>query len=205
MPNQFDPNEPPRYGVRTTDAAAASTPQTPPAPAPETPLAAPVAGTGSLSAPPPVDPTSGAAQTAGTSAAGARGAHGAGTSDAAGSSRLGLVAMVISIVVLVLSPIASAILGNALSPFAIFDSNGQPDYSAMDAAQSSPAMTAIALGATAHFLLGTALGVFALIAGFIAVRRNRGRSFGIVAVVFALLAPIVSYMVFATNLLATAL
>lgn len=187
MSNEFDPNKPPRYGVRTTDPAAAAPAQAPPLAPSESSLAAPAAGTGSSIAPPPVG-TDPAAPVTGVR-----------------SSRLGLVAMVASIVVLILSPIAAAILGNAMAPFALFDSNGQPDYSAIEAAQTAPELTAISLGLVAHILLGTALGLVALIAGVIAVRRNRGRSFGIVAVVFALLAPIVSYLVFATNLLAAAL
>ncbi|WP_431218427.1 hypothetical protein [Leifsonia xyli] len=54
-----------------------------------------------------------------------------------------------------------------------------------------------------QLLLGTLLGILALVLGIIAAATKRGRAFGVVAIVLAAAAPIVSFAVYAGALVAT--
>jgi hypothetical protein len=54
-----------------------------------------------------------------------------------------------------------------------------------------------------QILLGTVLGILALVLGIVAVATKRGRPFGVVAIIVAAAAPIVSFAVYAAALGAT--
>lgn len=103
------------------------------------------------------------------------------------STRLGLVAMLIGIGVFVLSLLASVGMGIAAAPYAV---NEGGNVSVMLSGNSGdPRETLLTFLALAHGGLGTLLGVWALVQGIIAIATRRGRTFGIVAVIVAFLAP----------------
>lgn len=119
------------------------------------------------------------------------------------SRALGITAMSIAIPLFVLSVIASVVVGTAAGPLASrtsssfsFDTN---DLTADQAAAFAP----VGLLMAVQLLLGTALGILALVLGIVAVATKRGRPFGVVAIIVAAAAPIVSFAVYAASLGAT--
>lgn len=89
---------------------------------------------------------------------------------------LGVVAMVVGFTVVVLSALVSVVNGIQL-----------------DAAHMSEAEAG---GLVLDFMFGTALGVWALVQGIVAVAVRRGRAFGTVAITLASAAPLLSIILF---------
>lgn len=111
------------------------------------------------------------------------------------SKTLGMVAFVAGVVVLLASPIVSAVTGATLGHLVQPGSGFAAGFAA--GSNSRDPQTIIAsLLIWAQFLLGSGLGIWALIQGIVAVRARRGRSWGIAAIVFAGVAPILSLIVF---------
>ncbi|RDV46273.1 hypothetical protein DOE76_03770 [Leifsonia sp. ku-ls] len=119
------------------------------------------------------------------------------------SRALGLTSMLIALPLFVLSVIASAIVGVTIGPFATRSATGfsynTGDLPASEAASIAP----VGLLMGAQLLVGTALGIFALVLGIVAVATKRGRPFGIVGIIVSVAAPIVSFAVYAITLAAS--
>ncbi|HEY2556152.1 MAG TPA: hypothetical protein VGI08_03520 [Diaminobutyricibacter sp.] len=100
-------------------------------------------------------------------------------------TKLGRVAMIMAIVVFVVSLIISVLVG-------MFGTTVFEYHTATSAGfRSSP--NQIALGFQGF--LGTIFGTWAVVQGIVAAAKNRGRTFGIVAIVVGASAPIVSVIV----------
>jgi hypothetical protein len=105
---------------------------------------------------------------------------------------LGRVATIMAIVVFALSLVTSVLVG-------LFGTTVFEYHTATSAGfRSSPNQAA--LGVQAFF--GTVFGTWAVVQGIVATAKNRGRSFGVVAIVVGASAPIVSVIVW--TLLGTA-
>ena len=110
------------------------------------------------------------------------------------TTRLGLVAMIAAIAVFVVSLILAGTLGSAAGPYSIRNAGGFNFQ--FNVGDPNPAINALAIGGLLHVLLGTGVGLWALIQGIVATATNRGRRFGIIAIVFAGLAPGLSLVLF---------
>jgi len=108
--------------------------------------------------------------------------------------RLGLVAMIAAIAVFVVSLILAGTLGFAAGPYSTRNPGGFNFH--FNVGDPNPTVNALAIGMLLHVFLGTGIGLWALIQGIVATASNRGRRFGIVAIVFAGLAPGLSLIVF---------
>ncbi len=106
------------------------------------------------------------------------------------SSRLGLVAMCIAIFVFVATIVVSILIGIGAAPFAVQDGSGFHYY--LEVGSSNPTESALAVAELVQGFAGTALGIWALVQGIVAVATRRGRRFGVVAIVLAALGPLVS-------------
>ncbi|WP_200935226.1 hypothetical protein [Leifsonia sp. Leaf336] len=116
---------------------------------------------------------------------------------------LGVVSMAIAIAVFALSIVASVIVGVHAGPlatrtptsFSFNTSDLTPDQAA--------AFAPIALLMGAQMLLGTLLGLTALVLGIVAAATKRGRAFGVVGIVVAAVAPIASFAAYSGALIGT--
>lgn len=114
-----------------------------------------------------------------------------------GTNTLGLIAFVAGIFVLVVSPIVSGIIGGSLGGYVTPGETFSQGFA--QGSSDASANPAIALGGLAmviQVILGTLIGVWAIVQGIIAIRLNRGRVFGILAIVFGAVAPVLSFIVF---------
>ncbi len=102
--------------------------------------------------------------------------------------------MLIGIGVFVLSLLTSVAMGSAAAPYAVRGSSGF--NVTLSAASGDPVESMLAMLAFVHIALGTAFGVWAIVQGIIAIATKRGRGFGIVAAVFAFLAPGLSLLIY---------
>ena len=118
------------------------------------------------------------------------------------TNRLGLIAMIAAITVFVVSIALAIILGSAAGPYSNRTSGGFNFH--FNVGDPNPTINALAIAMLLHVFLGTGIGLWALIQGIVATATKRGRRFGIVAIVFAGLAPGLSIVAFflsiATNL-----
>jgi hypothetical protein len=109
---------------------------------------------------------------------------------------LGIAALIISIVVFVVSLIWAADNGvammNALGP------NAGTDFgSGFEAGMALGADgAALSMGLILHVVLGTIVGVGAIVLGILAIALKRGRAQGVAAVVIAAIAPFVSLVAY---------
>ena len=110
------------------------------------------------------------------------------------TTRLGLVAMIAAIAVFVVSLILAGTLGSAAGPYSIRNDGGFSFQ--FNVGDPNPAINALAIAMLLHVLLGTGVGLWALIQGIVATATNRGRRFGIIAIVLAGLAPGLSLVLF---------
>jgi len=119
------------------------------------------------------------------------------------SRRMGVTALVLAAAVFVLSIVASVVVGMAAGPLATRTSTSfnfnTANLTEAQAEAFAPAGALMGL----QLLLGTAIGITALVLGIVAVATKRGRPFGIVAIVLAGAAPIVSFVVYGATLVAT--
>lgn len=118
------------------------------------------------------------------------------------SRRLGWVAMIVGLGVFMLSVIAALLMGFAAAPYAIAGPNGFNVNLSIN--PDDPVETTLAVLAFSHVVLGTGLGVWAIVQGIVAIATRRGRAFGVVAVIAAFLAPGVSLVVYLVTALANA-
>ena len=108
--------------------------------------------------------------------------------------RLGLVAMIAALAVFVVSLVLAGTLGAAAGPYST--RNGGGFSFQFNVGDPNPVINALAISMLLHVALGTGVGLWALIQGIVATATSRGRRFGIVAIVFAALAPGLSLIVF---------
>lgn len=125
--------------------------------------------------------------------AGYAGLHGSFVPPAApvrASSALGIVALVLALIALLVPSVIGGIAG-----FEVGKGIGLIDPEVLDAPDSidlslfAPVREQVLL-LEISFWLGTALGLWALVQGIVAIARRRGRGAGIAAVVIAVLAPL---------------
>lgn len=110
------------------------------------------------------------------------------------SPALGLAALIAAVIAAVVTPIVAGITAYQIG-FAVPEafSNGNVP-AAGSLAILSPVREQV-LWAEISFWAGTVLGLFAIIAGIIAIAKRRGRGQGIAAVVVAVIAPIIYFVV----------
>jgi hypothetical protein len=123
-----------------------------------------------------------------------RGAPGAASARRSSGRGLGIVAFVLATVATV-----GAALGAGISAFAIGlgagrEIAGRPFTADFDWSVLAPVRESVLL-AEVSFWVGTALGVWALVQGIIALVKDRGRGWAIAAIVVAALGPIVFFTV----------
>jgi hypothetical protein len=118
------------------------------------------------------------------------------------SKTLGVVAFVAGLVVTVVSPIVSAVSGATLGHL-VKPGDGFSAGFAAGANSHDPQTALIGLLIVAQLLVGSGLGIWALVQGIIAVRRRRGRGWGIAAIVLAAAAPVISFIVYIVAIAAT--
>jgi hypothetical protein len=112
------------------------------------------------------------------------------------------VAFVAGLIVTVASPIVSVVSGATLGHL-VKPGDGFSAGFAAGANSHDPQTALIGLLIVAQLLLGSGLGIWALVQGIIAVRRLRGRGWGIAAIVLAAAAPIISFIVYIVAIAAT--
>ncbi|PZF60056.1 hypothetical protein DEI81_13570 [Curtobacterium sp. MCBD17_013] len=112
------------------------------------------------------------------------------------SRRLGVIALIAGIVALALGIVGGIVFGQGLVHIPgladqIRSGGGVVDQSELQAKirQDPSVLAGIATGGLLA-LVGTAFGIWALVQGIIAIAKDRGRVFGIIAVVVAVLGPI---------------
>jgi hypothetical protein len=110
------------------------------------------------------------------------------------SPRLGLVAMMAGIAILIVSVTLAIVIGTAAGPYATRSEGGGFGFF-FSPTDPNPTISALATAMMLHVLLGTGVGLWALIQGIVATAQNRGRRFGIVAIITAALAPGLSLIV----------
>ena len=84
----------------------------------------------------------------------------------------------------------SVVIGVGAVPFAVQNAGGV--HYNLDLGSSDPTESALAAASLIQGFPGTALGIWALVHGIVAVATRRGREYGIVAIVLAGLGPIVT-------------
>jgi hypothetical protein len=114
---------------------------------------------------------------------------------AAPSRTLGVVAFVAGLVVMVGSPILSIVTGSLLGHILPAGAGFAAGFAA-GSNSSNPEGAITGLLILVQLLFGSGLGIWALVQGIVAVRLRRGRSWGIVAIVLAAVAPILSFIVY---------
>ena len=114
------------------------------------------------------------------------------------SRTLGVTAMIIALAVTALSIGASIVVGLTAAPFAQRTSSSFSFNTGSLTPEQAAAFAPAGALMGAQILLGTVLGIVALVLGIVAVATKRGRPFGVVAIVAAAAAPIVSFIVYAT-------
>ncbi|HEX4057483.1 MAG TPA: hypothetical protein VHX87_04090 [Galbitalea sp.] len=117
------------------------------------------------------------------------------SSPPAKSKTLGVVAFIVGLVVIVFSVIASVIVGNLLGSILKPGSTFSQGFQA-GATSTDPRVAFGGLLVVVQLLLGTGLGVWAFVQGIVAVRSDRGRGWGIAAIVIAAIAPVLSLIVY---------
>jgi hypothetical protein len=119
------------------------------------------------------------------------------------SSGLGLASMYLSLPLFVLSITASVVVGMNVGRLASRTATGFQFNSSSLTPEQASAFAPIGLLMGAQLLLGTAIGILALVLGIVAVSTRRGRPYGVVGVVVAGATPIVSFVVYAALAAAT--
>ena len=111
--------------------------------------------------------------------------------------------MLIAIPLFVLSVIASAVVGVSIGPFATRSGSGFSYNSGDLPADQAAALAPVGVLMGVQILVGTALGILALVLGIVAVATKRGRTFGIVGIIASADAPIVSVAVYLATLVSS--
>ncbi|WP_157078976.1 hypothetical protein [Herbiconiux solani] len=113
----------------------------------------------------------------------------------------GVIAFVVALVVLVAGPIVSAFVAQGIAPFMVPAMDGTLDPSSITSADERD-LTAINSGISGVFILGTLLGLWAIVQGIVATVRKAGRAFGIAAMAIAVAAPLACGFLFYVTLFA---
>jgi hypothetical protein len=113
-----------------------------------------------------------------------------------------VVAFLAGVVVTVVSPIVSIVSGATLGHL-VKPGDGFSAGFAAGANSHDPQTAIVGLLIVAQLLVGSGLGIWALVQGIIAVRQRRGRGWGIAAIVLAAVAPILSFIVYIVAIAAT--
>ncbi|MGB4137915.1 MAG: hypothetical protein WA971_15215 [Microbacterium sp.] len=108
------------------------------------------------------------------------------------SSKIGVIALVLSLVAFVVAPILSIVFGVQIGQHAPgfidqAENGGATDLSALAGARTQ------VLWAELAFWLGTIAGIAAIVTGIIAIVKRSGRGQGIAAIVLAAIAPVVFF------------
>lgn len=106
------------------------------------------------------------------------------------STRLGATAMLLAIVVCVASVLTSIITCMIWGPLATRIGAGWADP--LSLTSSNQTIVAVTVAQHLQLLLGSALGLWALVQGIVATAAKRGRKFGVTAIALSVLAPILS-------------
>jgi hypothetical protein len=110
------------------------------------------------------------------------------------SPRLGQVAAIVGIALFVVSIAVSVLMGIAAAPHVQTGPGGfNFNFSAND---PDPAVRALAFGSFAHIALGGLFGTWAIVQGIAAIATNRGRGFGVLALILGILTPLISLGVY---------
>lgn len=115
------------------------------------------------------------------------------SAQAPASSSLGLLALIAGLIAAVITPIVAGIMAYQIG-FAVPDAVTDGTIDAGSLAILAPVRDQV-LWAEISFWVGTVLGIFALVAGIIAIVKRRGRGLGIAAVVVAALGPVIYWIV----------
>jgi hypothetical protein len=102
--------------------------------------------------------------------------------------------MVVGIAVFVTSITLAIVLGVATGPHTTRNDGGF--HFNFHVGDPDPTVNGLAIAMLLHVLLGTGIGLWALIQGIVATATQRGRRFGVVAIVAAGLAPGLSIVAF---------
>lgn len=140
--------------------------------------------------PPPAPPYANAAATAPPAYAGA--VYGA-SPQHGGTKALGLVALLLALTAAVVASFVAAIAGYAIGLGTAQEFVSSPPGPDLDWRVLAPVRAWVLAGEIA-FWIGTALGVWALVQGIVAITKARGRGAGIAAVVLAGLGPVVFFL-----------
>ena len=111
---------------------------------------------------------------------------------APGRHGLGLVALAVAVFVIVATVVASVVIGGLGGQFAT-DRNADSFTYNLDADSALAHSLSIATGW--QYIIGTALGVWAIVQGIVAIAKKRGRLFGVLAIVIAAPGPLISVVV----------
>jgi hypothetical protein len=122
----------------------------------------------------------------------------AATPPPARSPRLGRVAMIAGLGVFAVSIITSIIVGAVGGPYAEHTSHGI--QFAFYLGDPNAVKSALGLVIGLQVPLGTLVGIWAIVQGIVAAATKRGRRFGVIAIVFAALAPGLSLVAFFVSL-----
>jgi hypothetical protein len=105
---------------------------------------------------------------------------------------LGLFALVLAVLVISGTVIVSIVLGITGGQYA---TNLLPDGYTYDLGGDSSGIQALAAETAWQYVIGTALGVWAIVQGIVAIAKNRGRLFGVLAILVAVPGPVVTLLV----------
>ncbi|MDQ1552822.1 MAG: hypothetical protein QOD50_2244 [Actinomycetota bacterium] len=111
---------------------------------------------------------------------------------ALGRHGLGLVALVVAVFVIVATVVASVVIGGLGGQFATDRTADSFTYN-LDVDSALAHSLSIATGW--QYIIGTALGVWAIVQGIVAIAKKRGRLFGALAIVIAAAGPLISVVV----------
>ncbi|MCU1513589.1 MAG: hypothetical protein JWO10_679 [Microbacteriaceae bacterium] len=101
---------------------------------------------------------------------------------------LGHTSMLVAFGLFILSTVASIVLGN------------QEAIASLAAGATGQVTGSATLGSVIHVVLGTLVGFSVIAGGITAIAMNRGKRFGIIAIVIAVLVPIISLVTFSISL-----
>jgi hypothetical protein len=106
--------------------------------------------------------------------------------------------MIAGLGVFALSIVTSIVVGTIGGPYTEQTSHGI--QFAFFTGDPNPVKSALGLVIGLHVLLGTGVGIWAIVQGIVAAASKRGRRFGVIAIVFAALAPGISLVAFFVSL-----
>ena len=109
-----------------------------------------------------------------------------------GRHGLGLVALVVAVFVIVATIVASVVIGSLGGQFATDQTANSFTY---DLSGDSAVAHSLEIATGWQYILGTGLGLWAIVQGIVAIAKKRGRVFGALAIVIAVPGPLVSVAV----------